>query len=1032
MYIGEITGGGVSKIQATGGYFINSVLPAGLTFNQSTGAIGGKPTVLSPATTYTITGYNNYSESGAASLSIQVGPPPAPTISYTTPQSYLVNTAITTLAPSSTNVSAAGYSSSAIVVTSGVVSPIAVVVDLAGNLYTADAGNSIIKKTAPGSTTSTTVGSGFNAPYGLAVDAAGNLYVADLGNNAIKKVPAGGGAIATLVTGLNTPTGIAVDGAGNVYIADQGNNQIKKLAAGSTTPVVIGTGFNAPAGVAVDAAGNVYVADSGNNAIKEITAGSNTTVTVASGFNEPESVFVDASGNLFVSDYGNTQIDEVPVNSNTPIVIGGGFSFAPDACVDGAGNVYVADTGNGVVKKVVPSGGYYLNTALPLGLSFSNITGAISGTPKVVSPATNYTVTAYNTYSGSKVATVNIAVSNTSASSNANLAGLVPSLGGLSPAFAAATTSYVINLANSHTAITFKPTTADATATVTVNGAAVASGTNSAAIPLAVGANVISTVVTAQDGVTKMTYNVTVNRAAAASGNANLANLVPSLGGLSPAFAAATTSYLINLANSHTSITFKPIVADATATVTVNGTTVASGSNSAAIPLNVGSNVISTVVTAQDGVTSITYNVTVNRASLYSTNANLANLVPSLGSLSPAFTVANTNYTIGLANSHTSIMIRPIVADATAMVTVNGTAVTSGSYSAAIPLVLGNNAISIVVTAQDGVTKITYTLTVNRAGGSTNANLAGLVPGIGSLSPAFAAATASYTISLANSHTSITFKPTTADPTATVIVNGTAVASGTNSAAIPLNVGNNVISIVVTAQDGLTKITYTVTVNRAAPPSSNANLASITPSLGALTPAFATGTTAYAVNLANSHASIQIRFTVADATATVTINGTTVPPNTYSAAIALAVGTNPVTIISTAQDGVTKITYTVNVNRAAGMSLYVPADSLDIETTAVATDGIVIHPGVSPNGDGINDIFTIDGINAYPENKVTIMGRNGNIIFEAKGYDNQTKFFNGHSSKNGALQLPGTYFYSLEYSVAGKVKQKTGFLVLKY
>jgi gliding motility-associated-like protein len=307
------------------------------------------------------------------------------------------------------------------------------------------------------------------------------------------------------------------------------------------------------------------------------------------------------------------------------------------------------------------------------------------------------------------------------------------------------------------------------------------------------------------------------------------------------------------------------------------------------------------------------------------------------------------------------------------------------------------------------------------------------VPSLGGLSPAFAASTTSYFIGLASSHTSITLKPTTADPTATVTVNGTAVASGTNSAAIPLAVGNNVISTVVTAGDGVTKVTYTVTVNRAAPPSSNANLASITPSLGVLTPAFATGTTAYAVNLANSHTSIQIRFTVADATATVTVNGTTVASGSYSAAISLAVGNNPVTIVSTAQDGVTKITYTVNVNRAGAVgSLYVPADSLITATANVPADGILVHPGVSPNGDGINDIFTIDGINAYPENKVTIMGRNGNVIFETKGYDNQTKFFDGHSSKNGSLQLPGTYFYSLEYSVDGKVKQKTGFLVLKY
>jgi hypothetical protein len=60
------------------------------------------------------------------------------------------------------------------------------------------------------------------------------------------------------------------------------------------------------------------------------------------------------------------------------------------------------------------------------------------------------------------------------------------------------------------------------------------------------------------------------------------------------------------------------------------------------------------------------------------------------------------------------------------------------------------------------------------------------------------------------------------------------------------------------------------------------------------------------------------------------------------------------------------------------------------------------------------------------------MTRGGAVVYEATGYDNQTKFFDGHSNKNGTMQLPGTYFYSLEYKADGKTKVKTGFLVLKY
>jgi gliding motility-associated-like protein len=88
--------------------------------------------------------------------------------------------------------------------------------------------------------------------------------------------------------------------------------------------------------------------------------------------------------------------------------------------------------------------------------------------------------------------------------------------------------------------------------------------------------------------------------------------------------------------------------------------------------------------------------------------------------------------------------------------------------------------------------------------------------------------------------------------------------------------------------------------------------------------------------------------------------------------------------------------------------------------------------GVSPNGDGLNDVLTIDGITAHPDNKVTIIDRSGAIVFEAKGYNNLSKVFDGHSSINGRMQQPGTYFYSLDYVANGQAQHKTGYIILKY
>jgi len=97
------------------------------------------------------------------------------------------------------------------------------------------------------------------------------------------------------------------------------------------------------------------------------------------------------------------------------------------------------------------------------------------------------------------------------------------------------------------------------------------------------------------------------------SPNANLINLTTTAGALSPTFASGTTSYTVNVSNTTTSTTVTPTVDYVAATVTVNGTPVTSGSASGPITLNLGANVISTVVTAQNGTTK-TYTITVIRA----------------------------------------------------------------------------------------------------------------------------------------------------------------------------------------------------------------------------------------------------------------------------------------------------------------------------------------------------------------------------------------------------------------------------------
>jgi len=200
-----------------------------------------------------------------------------------------------------------------------------------------------------------------------------------------------------------------------------------------------------------------------------------------------------------------------------------------------------------------------------------------------------------------------------------------------------------------------------------------------------------------------------------------------------------------------------------------------------------------------------------------------------------------------------------------------------------------------------------------------------------------------------------------------------------------------------------------------------------------LTPAFSSATTNYTRAVGNATTQITVTPTAADATATITVNGIGVTSGEASANIALSVGDNTIATMVTAQDESTQKTYTILVTRAAGL-LSLADNGLPNPVSSIAgqTDQVSVRQLLSPNGDGVNDFLVIEGITNFPENKLTIMNRNGQPVFEAGGYNNSTKVFDGRSNITGAMQLPGTYFYSLDYIVNGVNKHRTGFIVLKY
>ena len=487
--------------------------------------------------------------------------------------------------------------------------------------------------------------------------------------------------------------------------------------------------------------------------------------------------------------------------------------------------------------------------------------------------------------------------------------------------------------------------------------------------------------------------------------------------------------YTANVPNGTTSVTVKPTGLDVTEAITVNGVTTASDTESAPITLNADTTAIAVTILAGDGATKKTYRIVVTR--LAADNAYLARL--TVGPKTSLTTVSGPDfkdYTANVIDPQNMVNVTPIVADINATVTVNGVAATSGT---ATPVTLNadTTAIAVTVTAANGTTKKTYRVVITKLP-SDNALLSSLRFDPAAMLTKIQVPGGNFEDFTANEYapvTSVKVIPTAIDAGATITVNGMPTASGTESSPITLNSDTTAIAVTVTAANGTTKKTYRVVITRL--PSNNAQLTSLAlnPS-STLTKVSGPDYVDYTTTVPNSTGSVTVTATTAEPGATLTVNGVSATSGTASSPVTLNADTTTIAVTVTAAEGVTKKNYVILVTRAIGPIAAIM--QYQQQESPITNSAIVVHQNVSPNGDGNSDALVIEGIAAHPDNKLQIMSRSGTLVYEAKGYDNATKSFDGHSSTNGKLQQPGTYFYSLEYKDGNEVKHKTGFIMLKY
>ena len=388
---------------------------------------------------------------------------------------------------------------------------------------------------------------------------------------------------------------------------------------------------------------------------------------------------------------------------------------------------------------------------------------------------------------------------------------------------------------------------------------------------------------------------------------------------ISPAFSADTQFYTAKVANVVGTVTVGATANDDNAGVAANagGTAVTDTEGTAdtddelsgavTLPDTTVTSTFTTVivtVTAEDTSTKA-YTVVIQRVAA-SENKDLRALSVSDGTnaveLTPAFDKDKVNYTAEVAYSVNSVSVMATADYEYATVDV------SGMEDGMVSLDVGVNPIEIMVTPDipddtntgDVVENApkTYTVRITRLPESSNAYLSSLSLMDGNnpvaLSPMFASMTMPYEAMVANDVTSVTVMATPTHSGANAMVDG----------GDSLDVGENTITVTVTAEDGST-MTYTITVTRAA--SSNAYLSSLSLGDVAISPEFAGSTTAYTASVDNSVDSVTVTAMAAHAEATVSGDGMH----------DLDEGANAITVTVTAEDGTTTKNYTVTVTRAA-------------------------------------------------------------------------------------------------------------------
>ena len=103
--------------------------------------------------------------------------------------------------------------------------------------------------------------------------------------------------------------------------------------------------------------------------------------------------------------------------------------------------------------------------------------------------------------------------------------------------------------------------------------------------------------------------------------------------------------------------------------------------------------------------------------------------------------------------------------------------------------------------------------------------------------------------------------------------------------------------------------------------------------------------------------------------------------------------------------------------------------TIEVKEKVVVVCEVKVYAAMTPNGDGKNELFVIDGLDCdgNAQNELTIFNRWGDEVFRAENYGSSSStFWDGRYNGAGETVPDGTYFYVLK--IEGKENVWQGFL----